>query len=69
MQLAKLIGDIATGQVQDKVEDNKDPKAVERGKLGGVKGGTNRMSTMTPEARRKLATDAANKRWGKVKKS
>jgi hypothetical protein len=29
LQLAKLIGDIATGQVEDRVEDGKDPAAVE----------------------------------------
>lgn len=28
--LAKLIGDIATGQVEDRVEDDRDPRAVER---------------------------------------
>ena len=69
VSLAKLIGDIATGQTTDAVEDHKDPKAVARGKAGGIKGGTSRMGAMTPEARRKFATDAANKRWGKVKKS
>jgi len=35
--LAKLIGDIATGQV---VEDGKDAAAVARGSLGGKSGGS-----------------------------
>ena len=38
-QLAKLIVEIATGEVEDRVEDGRDPKAVERGKRGGRKGG------------------------------
>ena len=33
--LAKLIGDIATGQVVDAVEDGKNPAATELGKKGG----------------------------------
>jgi hypothetical protein len=37
--LAKLIGDIATGQVVDTVTDVRDPAAVKRGRLGGAKGG------------------------------
>lgn len=35
--LAKLIGDIATGQVQDKTNDGKNPHAVALGKLGGAR--------------------------------
>ena len=35
VQLAKLIGDIATGQVQDIVDDGKDAAAVSLGKKGG----------------------------------
>ncbi len=36
LQLAKLIGDIATGQTVDKVEDGKNPAAVELGNKGGL---------------------------------
>ena len=32
VQLGKLIVDIATGQVEDKIEDGKDPVAVARGR-------------------------------------
>jgi hypothetical protein len=39
IQLGKLIVDIATGQVEDQVEDRRDEKAVMRGNIGGVKGG------------------------------
>ena len=39
MQLAKLIGDIATGQIQDVVEDGKNPHAVALGKLRAPRAG------------------------------
>ena len=38
-QLAKSIIDIATGQAPDVPADDKDPAAVQRGRLGGLKGG------------------------------
>jgi hypothetical protein len=40
--LAKLIGDIATGQIEDRVEDKPNPAAVALGKMGGAKGGWTR---------------------------
>lgn len=36
LQLAKLIGDIATGQVEDRIEDGRSPAAVELGQKGGA---------------------------------
>jgi hypothetical protein len=62
--LAKLIGDIATGQVDDHVQDNRNPAAVELGRLGGKKGGKARAEKLTPEQRREIARNAARKRWG-----
>ena len=53
MQLAKLIGDIATGQVQDVVEDGKNPHAIALGKPGGLKGGKSRADKLSPEQRKK----------------
>ncbi len=61
--LAKLIGDIATGQVQDRVEDERNPAAVELGRLGGAKGGKARAAKLTPEKRKEIAQKAARKRW------
>lgn len=61
--LAKLIGDIATGQVEDRVEDKRNPAAVELGKLGGTKGGKARAEKLTPEQRQEIARRAARKRW------
>jgi hypothetical protein len=54
-QLAKLIGDIATSQVVDKVEDGKNPSAVILGKLGGQKGGKARAKTLSSEKRKQIA--------------
>jgi len=70
VQLGKLIGDILTGQVEDRAPDrpddpNKDPAAVSLGRKGGLKGGRARADSLTPEARQKIARDAARKRWQK----
>lgn len=66
LQLAKLIGDIATGQVEDKVEDGKDAAAVKRGRLGGQKGGKSRAEKLTPGERSEAARKAARVRWGET---
>ncbi len=55
IQLGKLIGDIATGQVEDRVEDGKNPAAVELGRLGGLKGGKARAEKLSPERRTEIA--------------
>lgn len=61
--LAKLVGDIATGQVEDKVEDGKDPAAAELGRKGGLKGGKARSERLSPEQRAEAARLAAQARW------
>lgn len=48
IQLAKLIGDIATGQLEDRVEDHRDPAAVDLGMGGGLKGGKARAPKLSP---------------------
>jgi hypothetical protein len=63
--LAKLIGDIATGQTSDTVDDGKDAAAAEMGRAGGLKGGNARASALTPEQRTDIARRAASKRWSK----
>lgn len=63
VQLGKLIGDIATGQVPDMVDDGKDGKAVARGKAGGLKGGVSRATSLSQEKRREIAKQGAAKRW------
>ena len=70
VQLAKLIGDIATGQVGDaQPDDGKNPAAVALGKLGGQKGGKARASSLTPSQRREAASRAAGARWARPKKA
>jgi hypothetical protein len=63
-QLAKLIVDIATGDIEDTPEDDgKDPAAVALGRKGGLKGGKARAAKMTPEQRSESARRAATTRW------
>ncbi|MBI1776797.1 MAG: hypothetical protein HYR63_15740 [Proteobacteria bacterium] len=65
LQLGKLIVDIATGQVDDAIEDKRSPVAVARGKAGGPKGGRARAMKLTPEQRAEIAKIAAQARWKK----
>jgi hypothetical protein len=65
IQLGKLIVDIATGQVNDREDDGKDPAAVARGRLGGKSGGKSRAATLTSETKREIAKKAAAARWSK----
>ncbi len=63
-QLAKLIIDIATGEVEEaKPADGKDPAAVALGRKGGLKGGKARSEAMSPERRAEIAKKAAKARW------
>ena len=63
--LAKLIGDIATGQVVDTMEDGKDPAAVELGRRDGLKGGRARADVLTSERRIEIAKKAAAAKDGR----
>lgn len=47
--------------------EEKDPKAVKAGKLGGVKGGKARAKRLSERRRRGIAKKAANARWQKTK--
>ena len=64
-QAAKLVVDIASGEVEDREptpeERGVDPAASAMGK----KGGPARAASMTPERRREIARKAAQKRWSK----
>ena len=63
-QLAKLIVDISTGEVEDpRKKHNKNPAAVALGSLGGRKGGKARAAALTEEQRREIAQKAAQARW------
>lgn len=50
---------------EEPVGPDKDPKAVEAGRLGGLKGGKARAKKLTAEERREIAKKAALKRWKK----
>lgn len=63
---AKLIVDIATGQVEDENPDEgKNPHAVALGRLGGQKGGAARAAALSSTKRREIARHAAQIRWAK----
>jgi hypothetical protein len=62
LQLAKLIGDIATGQADDQKQE--DP-ALEMARKGGAKGGRARAKALTPKQRAEIASIAAQARWKK----
>jgi len=61
-QLAKLIADIATGEVEEK-EGPTTLSPAERGRLGGNKGGNARAAALTKEERSEAAKKAASARW------
>ena len=63
--LAKLVGDIATGQVADRVDDGKNGAAAELGRLGGPA----RARALTPERRREIALMGVQARRANLKKS
>jgi len=62
-QLAKAVVDLATGQRSPEPVREKDPAAIARGHLGGIKGGAARAAKMTPAERSESARRAATARW------
>jgi hypothetical protein len=58
-QLAKLMIDIASGEIEDK------QPVVKRGRAGGLKGGAARAASLDPQKRQQIARKAAAARWGK----
>jgi hypothetical protein len=56
--LAVLIGKIATGEAEDERDELKSAAA----QLGS-EGGKKRAANMTPERRKEIAREAANRRW------
>jgi hypothetical protein len=66
-QRAKMIVDIATGEIEDREptpeEQGKDPAAVSLGRRGGLKGGKARARSMSAKRRSQIAKAAAKARW------
>jgi len=67
-QLAKLIVDIATGDVGDTLSETKRHPELRRGRPGGLKGGEARASALSSKKRSAIARKAAKARWGKPQK-
>ena len=63
--LAKLIGDIATGQIKELPSQPANQDAMEFARRGGQKGGKTRAKRLTPEQRSDIARIAATARWKK----
>ena len=69
-QLAHLIVQISTGEIEDKAPDSdKNPAAVERGRLGGLKGGVARKESLSKRQRQQIAKRGAQARWRKARKT
>ena len=65
IQLGKLIVDIATGQVEDRIEDHADTVASEAKRNAGIKGGRARARSLTPSRKLEIAKTGAKARWQK----
>lgn len=71
--LAKLIGDIATGQVPDQQTEPPTKDEIRRvmsalGKIGGPKGGAARAESLSKKRRSEIAKAAASARWKQKQK-
>jgi hypothetical protein len=65
-QRAKLIVDLSVGDaVEPDPNEGKDASAVERGRRGGLKGGTARAAALSPAKRKAIAKKAAASRWSR----
>ncbi|HXB42984.1 MAG TPA: hypothetical protein VNV85_02960 [Puia sp.] len=66
-QRAVLIAKIATGEIEDPVEEKDPVKAAASmlGRLGGLKGGNARAKKLTAKKRSDIAKKAAAARWKK----
>ena len=64
-QLAKLVVDIASGEVEDTVSPRMKSLESVRGRAGGLQGGKARAGALSSEERKKIATEAAGRRWKK----
>jgi hypothetical protein len=64
-QLAKLVFDIASGEVEDTISETKRHPENVKGRAGGKEGGKSRAKTLSPEQRADIARIAAKARWKK----
>jgi hypothetical protein len=64
-QLAKLVVDIASGEVEDTVSAQKRTPESVKGRAGGLKGGKVRAAAIPPDRLADIARLAATARWKK----
>jgi len=64
-QAAKLVIDIATGEVEDTHGKSQLSSASEFARQGGLKGGRARAEKLSPTRRAQIAKKAAKTRWAK----
>jgi hypothetical protein len=65
-EIARRIVDTATGNpITEEPMPEKNQAAVALGRLGGLKGGKARAEKLSPQKRKKIASDAAKARWAK----
>ena len=62
-QLAKLVVDIATGEVQDAPQGSDKGPMSALGRAGGLRGGRARAEKLPKERRAEIARQAATVRW------
>jgi hypothetical protein len=62
-QLAKMVVDIASGEVEDTVSAKMRTPTATKGRAGGLKGGKARAAALSPENRKTIAKQAAEMRW------
>jgi hypothetical protein len=62
-RLASAIVQEATGEAPEEAPSDKNPAAVELGRLGGLKGGPARAKKLTKARRSEIAKKAAEARW------
>jgi hypothetical protein len=63
-QLAKMITDLTTRTTTEADPDaGKDPAAIARGRVGGLKGGKARAKKLSARKRKASARNAARARW------
>lgn len=67
-QLAKLIGDIAVGNVQEP-RPAPDTLTTQARRKGGLKGGKARAKKLTAKRKREIARKAARARWTQERRS
>jgi hypothetical protein len=62
-QLAKLVVDIASGEVEDTVSEKMRNSVAAKGRAGGINGGRARADALSAEQRKEIAQNAAQTRW------